>query len=78
MLPVERWYILKIECEIEGSECDTGENVNSSGIDKLIDVLEVDNIPSFMDFDISSRWQIFNDVKNHWFYYKRDKIITQF
>ncbi|CAK9809212.1 PiggyBac transposable element-derived protein 4 [Anthophora quadrimaculata] len=67
---VVRRYILIIESEIEGSESDTGENVEdtsgSSGNDKWIDVSEVDNIPSSMDFDISPRIagpQISNDIK---------------
>ena len=70
IFPVVRRYIPRIESEIEGSESDTGENVEdtagSSGNDEWIDVLEVDNIPSPMDFDISPRIagpQISNDIK---------------
>ena len=70
IFPVVRRYIPIIESEIEGSESDTGENVEdtsgSSGNDEWIDVSEVDNIPSSMDFDISPRIagpQISNDIK---------------
>lgn len=56
--------------DIEGSESDTGENVedtaDSTENDEWVDVSEVDNIPSPMYFDISPRIagpQISNDIK---------------
>ncbi|GLV41744.1 hypothetical protein CBL_12033 [Carabus blaptoides fortunei] len=70
IFPVIRRYIPRIESDIEGSESDTGENVedtaDSTENDEWIDVSEVDNIPSPMDFDISPRIagpQISNDIK---------------
>lgn len=68
--PVVRRYVPRIESDIEGSESDTKENVedtaDSTENDEWIDVSEVDNIPSPMDFDISPRIagpQISNDIK---------------
>ncbi|GLV46517.1 hypothetical protein CBL_20846 [Carabus blaptoides fortunei] len=70
IFPVIRRYIPRIESDIEGSESDTGENVedtaDSTENDEWIDVSEVDNIPSPIDFDISPRiagLQISNDIK---------------
>ncbi|KAL2731780.1 piggyBac transposable element-derived protein 4-like [Vespula squamosa] len=68
--PDVRRYIPRIESEIEESESDAGENIEdttgSRGNGEWIDVSEVDNIPSPIDFDISPRIagpQISNDIK---------------
>lgn len=70
IFPVIRRNIPRIESDIEGSESDRGENeediADSTENDEWIDVSEVDNIPSPMDFDISPRIagpQISNNIK---------------
>ncbi|XP_045536705.1 piggyBac transposable element-derived protein 4-like [Papilio machaon] len=70
IFPVVRRHIPRIESDIEGFESDTEGNVedttDSTGNDEWMDVSEVDNIPSPIDFDISPRIagpQISNDIK---------------
>ncbi|XP_053947695.1 uncharacterized protein LOC128856420 [Anastrepha ludens] len=70
IFPAVRRHIPRTESDIEGFESDTEGNIedttDSTGNDEWMDVSEVDNIPSPMDFDISPRIagpQISNDIK---------------